>query len=96
MRRRGQPRPAHLINLLNCEPGKMTAHHKIPYPLKTMLEHLEIDIEPAFELLPKEMQKGIKTCTRCKMFQRCDYFVESRYFQCPNRDLFDRLEDLLR
>lgn len=73
----------------------MTAHHPIPYPLKVMLEHLAIDIERAFESMPKEMKSGIEACKRCKMFRRCDYFVESRYFQCPNRDLFDQLEDLL-
>lgn len=74
----------------------MTAHHPIPYPLKRMFEHLEIDTERAFNLLPRKMDGGIQTCRRCKMFHRCDYFVESRYFQCPNRLLLDQLEDLLR
>ena len=73
----------------------MTAHNPIPYPLKLMLEHLDIDTERALKLLPKEMESGIRACTRCKMFRRCDYFIESRYFQCPNRDLLDQLEDLL-
>jgi hypothetical protein len=74
----------------------MTAHHPIPYPLKRMFEHLEIDTERALNLLPKEMVSGIQICEHCKMFHRCDYFSESRYFQCPNRLLLDQLEDLLR
>ncbi|MHA1544767.1 MAG: hypothetical protein ACTSU8_06485 [Alphaproteobacteria bacterium] len=73
----------------------MTTQKPIPYPLKRMFEHLEIDPGRALDALPKEMVNGIQTCKRCKMFHRCDYFAESRYFQCPNRELLDQLEDLL-
>jgi len=74
----------------------MAIDDQIPYPLKKMLAFLEIDAERAYKTLPKEMVDGIDTCKRCKVHQRCDYFSESRYFQCPNRDLFDQLEDLVR
>ena len=63
--------------------------------MRRMFEHLKIDIEHALSILPKDMVESIETCRECKFFERCDYDVESRYFRCPNRDLLERLEDLL-
>ena len=72
----------------------MMTRQTIPLPMCRMLEHLEIDAERGLRLLPREMADGISTCLGCKLFYRCDFDVESRYFQCPNRDLLDQLEDL--
>ena len=59
-----------------------------------MLEHLEIDSEIGFALMPEKMADAVVRCRTCKHFHTCDYDVESRYFRCRNRDLFDHLEDL--
>ena len=74
----------------------MDAEYVMPYPLMRMLEHLNIDIERSFELMPEKMEDAMLTCRRCEMFLTCDELVESRYFICPNRDLLDQLEDLLQ
>ncbi|MDP6563758.1 MAG: hypothetical protein QF578_02950 [Alphaproteobacteria bacterium] len=73
----------------------MSAQTTMPYPMRRMLEYLDIDIERGIELLPTEIQDSFRRCRRCDRFDTCDYNVESRYFQCPNRELLDRLEDLL-
>lgn len=72
----------------------MTTQQAIPLPMSCMLAHLEIDVAQSLRKLPKEMADGIRTCLGCGLFYRCDFDVESRYFQCPNRDLLDQLEDL--
>ncbi len=74
----------------------MIAEYVMPYPLMRMLEHLNIDIERSFELMPEKMEDAMLTCRRCEMFVTCDELVESRYFICPIRDLLDQLEDLLQ
>jgi hypothetical protein len=66
----------------------------LPYPLEKMFEHLDLDIEWSFELLPTLMRDAVVDCQNCRMFQACDYDVESRYFLCPNRNLLDQLEQL--
>ena len=68
---------------------------KLPYPMLRMFEHLDIDVEASEKLIPKQVEHAIRTCEVCKAFHQCDYDVESRYFTCPNRDIFDQLEDLL-
>lgn len=73
----------------------MVAEYVMTYPLMRMLEHLNIDIERSFELMPEKMEDAIVKCRRCQMFVTCDELTESRYFMCPNRDLLDQLEDLL-
>lgn len=72
----------------------MVAQQVTPDPLKRMLEHLNIDIERAFRLMPEQMEDAMQKCLTCEMFLSCDDDVESRYFICANRDLLDRLEDL--
>ncbi len=72
----------------------MVAQQVMPDPLKRMLEHLNIDIERAFRLMPEQMEDAMQKCLRCKRFLSCDDDVEGRYFICANRDLLDRLEDL--
>ncbi len=70
----------------------MVAQITMPYPLEKMFEHLELDVERSFELLPAMMKDATVNCQMCSMFHTCDYDVESRYFMCPNRDLLDTLE----
>ena len=72
----------------------MVAQQVMPDSLKRMLEHLNIDIERAFRLMPEQMEDAMQKCLTCEMFLSCDDDVESRYFICANRDLLDRLEDL--
>ncbi len=72
----------------------MVAQLAMPYPLKRMFGHLKLDIERSFKLMPEKMEDAIQSCLMCKFFHTCDYDSESRYFLCPNRDLFDQLEDL--
>ena len=72
----------------------MAARLAMPYPLKKMLEHLDLDIARAFQTSPVLMDEAMVGCRMCKMFDSCDYDVESRYFLCPNRDHFDQLERL--
>jgi len=72
----------------------MVAQMAMPTPMRQMLGYLNINIERGFETMPEKMEDGMLTCMTCEMFHTCDYDVESRYFVCPNRDLFDRLEDL--
>ncbi len=70
----------------------MAAQATMPYPLRKMLEHLELDITRAYQAAPVPMEEAMVACRMCKMFHSCDYDVESRYFLCPSRDLFDQLE----
>ena len=67
----------------------------MPYPLSCMFEHLDIDIGRSIKLMPEEMQAATERCRQCNKFRACDFNVESRYFQCPNRDLLDLLEEML-
>jgi hypothetical protein len=73
----------------------MTEQSMMRYPLGRMLDYLDIDIERSIRLMPEEMQAAIEKCRRCDKFNACDFNVESRYFLCPNRELLDRLEDIL-
>ncbi len=70
----------------------MTAQWAMPYPLEKMFEHLDLDIARGFQTVPVRMEEAIAACRMCKMLDNCDYDVESRYFSCPNRDVFDQLE----
>ncbi len=70
----------------------MIAQPVMPDPLKRMLKHLDIDIQQGFESMPEGMEEAMLSCRRCKFFDTCDYDTESRYFLCPNRDIFDQLE----
>ena len=70
----------------------MNAQLVMPAPLKRMLKHLNIDVQQGFESMPDEMEEAMLSCQRCKFFDNCDYDSESRYFLCPNRDVFDQLE----
>ncbi len=72
----------------------MVAEIVMPFPLSRMFEHLNIDIERSFKLMPEQMKDAMHRCLMCKFIDTCDYDSESRYFLCPNRDLFDQLEDL--
>ncbi len=72
----------------------MTAQWAMPYPLEKMFEHLDLDIARGFQTVPVLMEEAMAACRTCKMFDNCDYNVESRYFMCPNRDLYDQLERL--
>ncbi len=73
----------------------MTVRSAMPYPLCCMFEHLDIDIERSIKLMPEEMRAANKTCRQCNKFLACDFNVESRYFQCPNRIFLDQLEEML-
>ncbi len=73
----------------------MSIQSTMPYPLGCMFEFLDIDIERSITLLPEEMQAATLKCRLCDKFHTCDFNVESRYFNCPNRDLLDRLEVML-
>lgn len=73
----------------------MTMKSTIPHPLGCMLEYLGIDIERSIKLMPEDMRLANERCRRCDKFRACDFNVESRYFLCPNRDLLDRLEEIL-
>ncbi len=68
----------------------------LPYPLVRMFEYLDIDHERGLKLLPEAMADGIEACLACDMSEMCDFNSEVRYFRCPNRELLDRLEDLLQ
>ncbi len=70
----------------------MVAQLTIPCALEKMLEHVSLDIERCFELMPEAMEDAMTTCQMCRKSPSCDENVESRYFVCPNRDLLDRLE----
>ena len=72
----------------------MAAKLPMPYPLEKMFEHLDLDIARGFQTSPVLMEQATVACRICEMFDKCDYDVESRYFLCPNRDLFDQLERL--
>ena len=72
----------------------MVVQIPLPYPLERMFEHLELDVEWSFKLLPELMRDAVVDCQNCRTFHTCDYNVESRYFQCPNRTLLDQLERL--
>ncbi len=73
----------------------MTPQSTMPYPLSCMLEHLDINTERSIRLMPEEMRAAAEKCRQCDKFHTCDFNVESRYFLCPNRELLDRLEELL-
>ncbi len=64
----------------------------MPYPMEKMLGHLNLDIERSFEAMPEMMEDAMVRCRMCEMYCTCDEDVESRYFVCPNRNLFDQLE----
>ena len=70
----------------------MAAQWAMPYSLERMFEHLDLDIARGFQTAPVLMEEAMTACRMCKYFDNCDYDVESRYFLCPNRDLFDQLE----
>ncbi len=72
----------------------MVAQQVMPDPLKRMLEHLNINIERAFRLMPEQMEDAMQKCLTCEKYLSCDDDVESHYFICANRDILDRLEDL--
>jgi len=72
----------------------MVAQIAMPTPMRQMLGHLNINIDYGFGVMPEKMEDAMQTCMTCKMFHTCDYDVESRYFMCPNRKFFDRLESL--
>jgi len=72
----------------------MHTHLPLPLPLRRMFEHLHVDIKRSFQIVPQEMKDAMQTCASCEKFHMCDYDSESRYFRCPNRDLFDQLEDM--
>lgn len=72
----------------------MAAKLAMPYPLEKMFEHLDLDIGHGVQTSPALMEEATVACRMCKMFDNCDYDVESRYFLCPNRDRFDQLERL--
>ncbi len=72
----------------------MAARLAMPYPLEKMFAHLDLDVARGFQAEPVLMHEAIVACRMCKMFDTCDYDVESRYFLCPSRDLFDQLERL--
>ena len=72
----------------------MAAQLAMPYPLEKMFEHLDLDIARGLQAAPVQMEEAMVACRMCKMFDNCDYDAESRYFLCPNRDLFDQLERL--
>ncbi len=72
----------------------MTAQLAMPYPLTRMLEYLELDLDRCFKSMPGGMEDAMQACLTCKFFYSCDDNSESRYFVCPNRDLFDRLDDM--
>ena len=73
----------------------MTQRSMMPNPLSRMLEHLDIDPERSIRLMPEEMHAAAEECRQCDKFHTCDFNVESRYFLCPNRELLDRLEEIL-
>ncbi|MDP6260213.1 MAG: hypothetical protein QGH63_14125 [Rhodospirillales bacterium] len=68
--------------------------NEMPYPMKRMLDYLEIDVARGFELMPEKMEAAMQQCVLCNMFHTCDYQVESRYLICPNRIVYDQFEDL--
>ncbi len=70
----------------------MAAQWAMPYPLEKMFEHLDLDIARGFQTVPVLMEEAMAVCQMCKWLNNCDYNVESRYFLCPNRDVFDQLE----
>ena len=72
----------------------MAVKSAMPYPLKKMFEHLDLDIALGFQTSPMLMDEATDACQKCKNFDTCDYDAESRYFLCPNRDFFDQLERL--
>jgi hypothetical protein len=72
----------------------MAAQVAMPYPLRKMFEYLDLDKTRGFQTVPLMMEEAMVACRMCKLFDNCDDLVESRYFQCPNRDLLDRLERL--
>lgn len=72
----------------------MTAQLAMPYPLTRMLEHLELNIERCFKLMPSDMEDAMQVCLTCTFSHACDYNSESRYFVCPNRGILDRLDDM--
>jgi len=72
----------------------MIAQPVMPFPMVRMLEYLKIDSALGFDLMAEKMAAAIVRCRMCTKRHTCDYDVESRYFRCPNRELFDQLEDL--
>jgi len=64
----------------------------MPCALERMLEHLNLDIEKSFRLMPETMEDAMLKCQRCEVVHICEDDVESRYFTCPNRNLLDQLE----
>ena len=72
----------------------MAAQWAMPYPMQKMFEHLDLDMARGFQTVPVLMEEAMAACRMCKMFDNCDYNVESRYFLCPNRGLLDQLERL--
>ncbi len=70
----------------------MDAQLAMPYPMEKMLGHLNLDVGRSFELMPVMMEDAMVTCRMCERFSTCDENVESLYFVCPNRNLFDQLE----
>lgn len=72
----------------------MSAQLTMPCALEKMFEHLSLDIEKGFRVLPEMMEDAMSKCQRCEAVHFCDDDVESRYFTCPNRNLLDHLERL--
>ncbi len=72
----------------------MSAQLATPRALRRMLEHLNLNIEKSFRLMPDTMEDAMLTCLKCKGVDICEDDVESRYFTCPNRNLLDQLERL--
>ena len=72
----------------------MLAQLAMPCPLERMFEHLSLDIEHGFRLMPETMEDAITKCRACDSFYICEDDAESRYFTCPNRDLLDHLDRL--
>ncbi len=60
--------------------------------MREMLQHLDLDIEKSFEMMPKEMEEVMCECLMCEVFQSCDYNLEGDYYVCPNRNFFERLK----
>ena len=72
----------------------MAAQLAMPAPMKQMLDYLNIDIDLACEALPEDMEDAMQTCLTCKALDICEDDMESLYFRCPNRGLFDVLAKL--
>jgi hypothetical protein len=72
----------------------MSAQLAMPCALEKMLEHMNLNIEKSFRLMPDRIEDAMLKCLRCEAVHICEDDVESRYFTCPNRNLLDQLERL--